>query len=141
MRIFVAIICSVGIQPERLNAEGDSLSAFSRGWSISVTPGMPVLKEKRLEDANVVAKVAAIRVLQAHHMGWHDTEGYASLHPRLRATRFARAFDLSGRAAAWIGCAAVRKITLVKMRLFGGCAAVYRLWMMTFGDYKRLIIV
>ena len=32
-------------------------------------------------------------------VGWHDTEGYASLHPRLRATRFARAFDLSGRAA------------------------------------------
>ena len=27
-----------------------------------------------------------------------DTEGFASLHPRLRATRFARAFDLSGRA-------------------------------------------
>ena len=26
-------------------------------------------------------------------------EGYASLHPRLRATRSARAFDLSGRAA------------------------------------------
>ncbi|MBS7375605.1 MAG: hypothetical protein KIG52_06645 [Muribaculaceae bacterium] len=32
-------------------------------------------------------------------VGWHDTEGFASLHPRLRATRFARAFDLSGRAA------------------------------------------
>ncbi|MDD6019448.1 MAG: hypothetical protein PUD41_03360 [bacterium] len=32
-------------------------------------------------------------------VGCHDTEGYASLHPRLRATRFARAFDLSGRAA------------------------------------------
>ena len=32
-------------------------------------------------------------------VGWHDTEGYASLHPRLRATRSARAFDLSGRAA------------------------------------------
>ena len=31
--------------------------------------------------------------------GWHDTEGFASLHPRLRATRSARAFDLSGRAA------------------------------------------
>ena len=31
--------------------------------------------------------------------GWHDTEGYASLHPRLRATRSARAFDLSGRVA------------------------------------------
>ena len=25
--------------------------------------------------------------------------GFASLHPRLKATRFARAFDLSGRAA------------------------------------------
>ena len=37
-------------------------------------------------------------------MVWcHDTEGYASLHPRLRATRSARAFDLSGRAAV-IGC-------------------------------------
>ena len=48
-----------------MNAEGDSPSAFSRGWSVSVTPGMPVLKEKRLEDANVVAKVADIRVLLA----------------------------------------------------------------------------
>ena len=36
-------------------------------------------------------------------VGVHDTEGFASLHPRLRATRFARAFDLSGRAAV-IGC-------------------------------------
>ena len=32
-------------------------------------------------------------------VGCHDTEGYASLHPRLRATRYTRAFDLSGRAA------------------------------------------
>ena len=32
-------------------------------------------------------------------VGRHDTEGYASLHPRLRAIRFARAFDLSGRSA------------------------------------------
>ena len=78
MRLFVAIECCVGIQPERLNAEGDSPSALSRGCSVSATPGMPVLKEKRLEDANVVAKVAAIRVLQAHHMGRHDTEGFAS---------------------------------------------------------------
>ena len=23
----------------------------------------------------------------SHYVGWHDTEGYASLHPRLRATR------------------------------------------------------
>ena len=63
MRLFAAIISREGIQPERLNAEGFSPSALSRGWSVSVTPGMIVLKEKRLEDANVVAKVAAIRVL------------------------------------------------------------------------------
>ena len=56
-------------------------------------------KEKRLEDAKVVAEEADFRVFQTHNGGWHDTEGYASLHPRLRATRSARAFDLSGRAA------------------------------------------
>ena len=40
------------------------------------------------------------RYSRSSHQGGHDyTEGYASLHPRLRATRFARAFDLSGRAA------------------------------------------
>ena len=55
----------MGIQPERLNAEGFSPSACSRGWSVSATPGIPTTpKEKRLEDANVVAKVAAIRVLR-----------------------------------------------------------------------------
>ena len=90
---------SVGNQPERLNAEGDSPSAFSRGWSVSVTPGMPVLKEKRLEDAKAVAKEADFRVFQTHNSGCYDTEGYASLHPRLRATRSDRAFDLSGRVA------------------------------------------
>ena len=37
-------------------------------------------------------------------VGHHDTEGYASLHPRLRATRFDRAFDLSGRAAVFMIC-------------------------------------
>ena len=63
---------------------------------------MPILKEKRLEDANVVAEEADIRVLRIT-VGVHDTEGFASLRPRLRATRFARAFDLSGRAAV-IGC-------------------------------------
>ena len=56
-------------------------------------------KEKRLKDAKVAAEEADFRVFQTHHGGSHDTEGYASLHPRLRATRFARAFDLSGRAA------------------------------------------
>ena len=55
-------------------------------------------QEKRLKDAKTAAKEGDIRVFQTHY-GWcHDTGGYASLHPRLRATRFARAFDLSGRA-------------------------------------------
>ena len=48
---------------------------------------------------NVVALEADFRVFQTHQVGWYDTGGYASLHPRLRATRSARAFDLSGRAA------------------------------------------
>ena len=55
-------------------------------------------KEKRLTDAKAAAMEADIRVLRIT-VGVHDTGGYASLHPRLRATRFARAFDLSGRAA------------------------------------------
>ena len=63
--------------------------------------------EKRLEDAKVVAKEADIRVFQTHQVGWHETEGFASLHPRLRATRSARAFDLSGRAAV-IGCGGIQ---------------------------------
>ena len=54
--------------------------------------------EKRLEDAKAVAEEADFRVFQTHNGGRHDTEGFASLHPRLQATRFARAFDLSGRA-------------------------------------------
>ena len=88
-----------GIQPERLNAEGDSPSALSRGLSVSATPGAVSPLEKRLKDANVAAKEADFRVFQTHHGRCYDTEGFASLHPRLRATRFARAFDLSGRAA------------------------------------------
>ena len=68
MVVMRLLVCEA-IQPERLNAESDSPSAFSRGWSISVTPGMPVLKEKRLEDANVVAKVADIRVLRIIWVG------------------------------------------------------------------------
>ena len=92
-----------GIQPERLNAEGDSPSALSRGLSVSATPGAVSPLEKRLKDANVAAKEADFRVFQTHHERCYDTEGFASLHPRLRATRSARAFDLSGRAAV-IGC-------------------------------------
>ena len=55
-------------------------------------------KEKRLTDAKAAAEEADFRVFQTHHGGSHDTEGFALLHPRLRATRSARAFDLSGRA-------------------------------------------
>ena len=51
------------------------------------------------KDANFAAKKADFRVFQTHLGRCYDTEGYASLHPRLRATRSARAFDLSGRAA------------------------------------------
>ena len=92
MRLFVAIVCCVGIQPERLNAEGDSLSALSRGCSASATPGMSVLKEKRLEDANVVAKVADIRVLRIIWVGTiprvtlRSTPGYEPLAPLGRST-------------------------------------------------------
>ena len=56
-------------------------------------------QEKRLKDGKIVDKEGYIRVFQTHYGWWHDTGGFASLHPRLRATRFARAFDLSGRAA------------------------------------------
>ena len=106
MFIYALFVLSVfntvagGIQPERLNAEGDSPSALSLGWSDSATPGTIAPKEKRLEDAKIAVEEADIRVLRIM-VGRHDTEGYASLHPRLRATRFARAFDLSGRVAAF----------------------------------------
>ena len=56
-----------------------------------------------------VAKEADFRVFQTHNGGRHDTEGFASLHPRLQATRFARAFDLSGRAA---GCLTPMNISI-----------------------------
>ena len=93
------LVCR-SIQPERLNAEGFSPSALSRGLSVSATLGIPTTpKEKRLEDAKAAVKASDFRVFQTHNGGRHDTEGYASLHPRLRATRCARAFDLSGRAA------------------------------------------
>ena len=40
MFIITAMVCEV-IQPERLNAEGFSLSALSRGLSVSATLGIP----------------------------------------------------------------------------------------------------
>ena len=71
------------------------------GGALAQPPEYLLPSKKRLEDAKSVAMEADFRVLQTHYGGRHDTEGYASLHPRLRATRFARAFDLSGRAG---GC-------------------------------------
>ena len=55
------------------------------------------MRNRNRQNAKAVVKEADIRVLRIN-VGRHDTEGYASMHPRLRATRFARAFDLSGRA-------------------------------------------
>ena len=93
-----AIISREGIQPERLNAEGFSPSALSRGWSVSVTPGIPSSPRKASERRESSCRGSRYS-RSSHHVGRHITEGYASLYPRLRATRFARAFDLSGRAA------------------------------------------
>ena len=101
----------------KVERRGRSPSALSRGVSDSATPGKPPSpKEKRLTDAKAAAEEADFRVFQTHHGGSHDTEGYASLHPRLRATRSARAFDPSGRAAV-IGCG---KLVIISR----GCAAV-----------------
>ena len=94
-------VCEVS-QPERLNAEGFSLSALSRGWSVSATPGMPTTPKKSVWRTRMLSPRKPIFAsLRRIIVGWHDTEGFASLHPRLRATRSARAFDLSGRAAVW----------------------------------------
>ena len=91
--------CRDGIQPERLNAEGDSPSARSRGLSVSATPGIPSSPRKGGRESS---RRGSRYSRSSHNGGDHDTEGFASLHPRLQATRFARAFDLSGRAAAFL---------------------------------------
>ena len=91
--------CRDGIQPERLNAEGEARVLLAGGVALAQPPEYRHPHEKRLEDAKAVAEEADFRVFQTHNGGRHDTEGFASLHPRLRATRSARAFDLSGRAA------------------------------------------
>ena len=103
--IICVLYCRVafgGIQPERLNAEGFSPSAFSRGLSVSATPGIPAPLKKASGGREISCHGSRFS-RSSHYGGRHDTEGYASLPPRLRATRFARAFDLSGRAAV-IGC-------------------------------------
>ena len=102
--IICVLYCRVafgGIQPERLNAEGFSPSAFSRGLSVSATPGIPAPLKKASGGREISCHGSRFS-RSSHYGGRHDTEGYASLHPRLRATRFARAFDLSGRATLGI---------------------------------------
>ena len=83
-------------RPERSKARAKRV-ARSRGCSEAKPPEYRHPQEKRLEDAKAVAEEADFRVLRIM-VGDYDTEGFASLHPRLQATRFARAFDLSGRA-------------------------------------------
>ena len=147
--IICVLYCRVafgGIQPERLNAEGFSPSAFSRGLSVSATPGIPAPLKKASGGREISCHGSRFS-RSSHYGGRHDTEGYASLHPRLRATRFARAFDLSGRATLGIlhrfygfflwWCEVKRVIislseaslrligiTLAVMRLYGNFAAV-----------------
>ena len=94
-----AVICVEGIQPERLNAEGEARVLVAEGGASAQPPEYHHPHEKRLKDANVVAKEAIFASFRRIMVGRHDTEGFASLHPRLRATRFAQAFDLSGRSA------------------------------------------
>ena len=45
MVVMRLLVCEA-IQPERLNAEGDSPSALSRGLSVSATPGIPTIPKK-----------------------------------------------------------------------------------------------
>ena len=47
MRLFAAVIGGGGNQPERLNVEGFSPSALSRG-SVSATLGMPTIPGKEM---------------------------------------------------------------------------------------------
>ena len=82
-----------GIQPERLNAEGDSPSALSRGLSVSATPGIPTTpKEKRLNDAKAAAEASDIRVLRITvgvtipRVTLRFTLGYEPLAPLGRST-------------------------------------------------------
>ena len=95
-------VAFVGIQPERLNAEGFSPSALSRGWSVSATPGVPAIIVKASGRRESSCQGSRYSRSSRITVGDNDTEGYASLHPRLRATRSARAFDLSGRATLGI---------------------------------------
>ena len=77
------------------------------------------MHKRKEKDANVCRQGSRFS-RSSHNDGCNDTEGYASLHPRLRATRFARAFDLSGRAA-------VKRVTI-------SLSEAVRLFMLSFAN-------
>ena len=58
-----------GIQPERLNAEGEARVLLAGGGALAQPPGCLPPKEKRLKDAKAAAMEADFRVLQTHHGG------------------------------------------------------------------------
>ena len=105
---------------------------LAEGGALAQPSECRMTQEKRLKDGKTVAKEGDIRVFQTHPVGWHDPGGYASLHPRLRATRFARAFDLSGRAAVFILCRG--DIFLLSKRKIWVALSVKCVLMMIFAD-------
>ena len=52
-----------GIQPERLNAEGEARVLLAGGGALAQPPGCLPPKEKRLKDAKAAAEEADFRVL------------------------------------------------------------------------------
>ena len=65
-----------GIQPERLNAEGDSPSALSRGLSVSAPPGIPATKKKSVwRTRKQMPRKVIFAFFKRIMVGWHDTEG------------------------------------------------------------------
>ena len=57
------MVC-VGIQPERLNAEGEARVLLAEGGASAQPPEYRHHQEKRLEDAKAAAKASDIRVLR-----------------------------------------------------------------------------
>ena len=84
-------------RPERSNARAKRV-ALSRGCSKAKPPEYHHPHEKRLKDANVVAKEADFRVFQTLFLGSYGIPRVTlMLHPRLRALGLSpSAFNLSG---------------------------------------------
>ena len=119
---------------------------YCRGLSVSATPGdADILKKRRTRMLSPRKPIFAFS--KRMKCGWHDTEGYASLPPRLRATRCARAFDLSGRAAAGILHGFSRIVCdWILPRIFTELGADFHndcvfLWFYCCGAVKRVIFI